>query len=96
MRAIISFDEAAHLVEDEESILKTDSESNISEDDDPSFINHDSDWVSVFGNGKSLNCIFLATFNKLFYFCRNQARNLLMTLRKNQKTKLYLHFSRKE
>ena len=54
MFTIISLDEAVDLVEDEDGILGTDSECEISEGDDPSFINHDSDWVSVFGNGKSL------------------------------------------
>ena len=47
-------------------LVLTDSEPEISEDDDPNFINHDLDWVSVFGNGKILNCIFLAIFNRLF------------------------------
>ena len=59
MRAIISLDEAVDLVKDKDGILGTDSESEISEDDYSSFINHDSDWVSVFGNGKSLNWLFL-------------------------------------
>ena len=54
------------LLEDKDGILGTDSESEISEDNDHSFINHDADWVSVFGNGKSLNCVFLAIFNWLF------------------------------
>ena len=61
----------AELVEDEDSFLGTDSKSEILKDDDSSFINHDSDLVSVFGNGKSLNCAFFAIFNRIFYFCRN-------------------------
>ena len=55
MCTIISLDEAVDLVEDEDSILGTDLECEISEGDDPSFVNHDSGWVNVFGNGKSLN-----------------------------------------
>ena len=47
MSAIILLDEAAELIEDQDGILGTDLETKISEDDDPSFINHDSDWVSV-------------------------------------------------
>ena len=40
----ISLDEAVVLAQDEDDILGTDSESEISEDDDdPSFVNHDSD-----------------------------------------------------
>ena len=67
MRAIISLDQVVELTED----------------DNPSFINHDSDWVSVLGNCQSLNCVFLAIYKRIFYFCRNQAGNLWMNLWKN-------------
>ena len=80
MPATISLDKAVELVEDKDSILGTDLEFDISKDDDPSVINYDSDWVSAFGNGKSLNCVFFAVFNRLFYFFRNQTRNLWMNL----------------
>ena len=62
MGAIISLDEAVELIEDKDCILGTDSESKISEDDDPNFINHNSDRVSMFGNGKNLNCVFFAIY----------------------------------
>ena len=53
------------LAQAEDGILETDSESEISEDDDdPSFVNHDSDWVS---NLAVVNFIalFLDLFNKI-------------------------------
>ena len=40
MRAIISLGEAVELVEDEDCTLGADSQSEISKDGDPSFINH--------------------------------------------------------
>ena len=61
----ISLDEAVVLAQDEDGILETDSESQVSEDDDdPSFVNHDSDWVS---NLAVVNFIpiFLDLFNKI-------------------------------
>ena len=63
--ATISLDEAVVLAQAEDGILETDSESEISEDDDdPSFVNHDSDWVS---NLAVVNFIpiFLHFFNKI-------------------------------
>ena len=63
--ATISLDEAVVLAQAEDGILETDSESEISEDDDdPSFVNHDSDWVS---NLAVVNFIpiFLHLFNKI-------------------------------
>ena len=71
MRAIISLEEAVELEEDENGILGTDLEPEISEDDEPSFKNRDSDWLSAFGYGESLNCIFIAIFKRVFHFCRN-------------------------
>ena len=61
----VSLDEAVVLAQDEDGILGTNSESKISEDDDdPSFVNHDSDWVS---NLTVVNFIpiFLDVFNKI-------------------------------
>ena len=52
MRRIISLDEVVEPVEDEDGIQGTNAKSEISEEGDHSFINHDSVWVSVFGNGK--------------------------------------------
>ena len=63
--ATISLDEAVVLAQAEDGILETDSESEISEDDDdPSYVNHDSDWVS---NLAVVNFIpiFLDLFNKI-------------------------------
>ena len=63
--ATISLDEAVVLAQAEDGILETDSESEISEDDDDSsFVNHDSDWVS---NLAVVNFIpiFLDLFNKI-------------------------------
>ena len=63
--ATISLDEAVVLAQAEDGILETDSESEISEDDDdPSFVNHDSDWVS---NLAVVNFIpiFFDLFNKI-------------------------------
>ena len=40
MHAVISLNEAVELVEDEDDILGADSEFEILEDDDPSYINH--------------------------------------------------------
>ena len=63
--ATISLDEAVVLAQAEDGILETDSESEISEDDDdPSFVNQDSDWVS---NLAVVNFIpiFLDLFNKI-------------------------------
>ena len=84
MSAIISLDETVQLVEDEDGILVTDLESENSEHNDHSLINHNSDWVSVFGNGKSFNCVSLLYSIRFFYFCRDLARNLWMNLRKYQ------------
>ena len=63
--ATIALDEAVVLAQAEDGILETDSESEISEDDDDtSFVNHDSDWVS---NLAVVNFIpiFLDLFNKI-------------------------------
>ena len=64
-----SLDETRELSLDKEGILETDFGNRFfiletekienSDNNYPSVINQDSDWVSVFGNGKSLNCVFL-------------------------------------
>ena len=61
----VSLNEAVVVAQDEDGILGTDSESEISEDDDdPSFVNHDSLWVS---NLAVVNFIpiLLNVFNKI-------------------------------
>ena len=61
----VSLDEAVVLSQDEDGILGTDSESEISEnDDDPSLVNHDSDWVSNLAMVKFIP-IFLDVFNNI-------------------------------
>ena len=59
----VSLDEVVVLAQDEDGILGTNSESESSEDDDdPSFVNHDLDWVS---NLAVVN--FIPIFLDVFY-----------------------------
>ena len=61
----VSLDEAVVLAQDKDVILGTDLESETSEDDDgPSFVNHDSDWVSNLAVVNFIS-IFLDAFNKI-------------------------------
>ena len=93
--ATIFLDEAVVLEQDEDGILGTDSESEISEDDnDPSFVNHDSDWVNNLAVANFIP-IFLIYSIRFACFCWNQALNPKMNLQKSTKTMLQLHFSRK-
>ena len=50
--AIMSLDEAIELVKNEDGILGTNSESEISEDNSHGFIYHDSDWASELAMAK--------------------------------------------
>ena len=95
--ATISLDEAVELAQNEDGNLGIDSESVISEDDDDSsFVNHDSDWVSKLTMAKFYTPFSLTYSIRFVCFRKNQARNLRMNLQKSQKSMLQLHFTRKE
>ena len=77
--ATISLDDAVVLVQDEDDILGTDSESEISEDDnDPSFANHDLDWVNNSYYLPLLSYLAVANFIPIFLDLFNKICLLLL------------------